>query len=144
MQAIDMTYAGLALAALLLLWRLRAALRRSRERKERAFQRKLETVLLPKETVKALSPQKKGQYILTSKRVLAETKAGFTALDLKDIKSAHGTNAAGNRTTVPGKMVSYTIRAAQDLTLQNTGPEFEALVQELSAMLKKRREKKKK
>ena len=80
--------AGLVLAALVLM--IRSAVARARERKWRASERKLETVLQPKETVKAICPQKNGRVILTSKRLLFETKEGFTAVALKDIKSVRG------------------------------------------------------
>ena len=123
----------------LLVLRIGAAVKRSRERKQRDFQRKLETVLLPRETVKAACPQKKGRWILTNKRLLLETKQGFTALYIKDIKSAHGTTGDGKRTTDPKKMTQFTIKAGSEHCLQNTGADFEALAKQLSAMLKQRR-----
>ena len=60
----------LAAAALVLLLAVRSSLRARRERKQRDFTRTLETVLLPKETVKVICPQKKGRWILTNKRLL--------------------------------------------------------------------------
>ena len=75
--------AAAAVLLLILFLLIRSAVRKAKERKWRDAERKLETVLLPKETVKAVCPQKKGRWILTSKRLLFETKAGFTAVALK-------------------------------------------------------------
>ena len=132
-----------AVVLVLLIWRIGTAAKRSRERRQRDFQRKLETVLLPRETVKAVCPQKKGRWILTSKRLLTETKKGFTVLTIKDIKSAYGITVEGKRTTVPEKMVRLTIKADAEHSLQNTGADFEALAKELLAQRKKCRTKKK-
>lgn len=132
-----------AVVLVLLIWRAYAAVKRCRERKQRDFQRKLETILLPRETVKAVCPQKKGRWILTSRRLLAETKKGFIALDIKNIKSAYGITGDGKRTTVPEKMVQFTIKADTEHCLKNTGEDFESLAKELLEQLKKRRAKKK-
>ena len=134
-------YYLITVVLVLLIWRTCAAVKRSRERKQRDFQRKLETVLLPRETVKAVCPQKKGRWILTSRRLLTETKKGFTALDIKDIKSAQGITRDGKRTTVPEKMAQLTIKADTEHCLQNTGVDFEALAKELFAQLKRHRAK---
>ena len=67
----------LPLAALLIA--MMNARHRRRLGKQRDFARKLEMVLLPRETVKVIVPQKPGRAVLTSKRVLFETKSGFNA-----------------------------------------------------------------
>ena len=130
-----------AAAALILLIAIRSSLRRRRERKERDFTRTLETALLPKESVKVICPQKKGRWILTSKRLLLEEKGGFHAIPLDKIKSIQGKNAAGNRTTAPANMVSLTIRADKDVLIQNTGEPFLELTRLLQSELKKRKKK---
>ena len=132
-----------AVVLVLLIWRAYAAVIRCRERKQRDFQRKLETILLPRETVKAVCPQKKGRWVLTSRRLLAETKKGFIALDIKSVKSAYGITSDGKRTTDSKKMTQFIIKAGSEHRLQNTGADFEALARQLSAMLKQRRSKKK-
>ena len=121
----------LAAAALVLLLAVRSSLRACRERKQRDFTRTLETVLLPKETVKVICPQKKGRWILTNKRLLLEEKGGFHAIPLDKIKSIQGKNAAGNRTTSPANMVSLTVKAGKDFTIQNIGTPFINLVEQL-------------
>lgn len=132
-----------AVVLVLLIWRTYAAVKRCRERKQRDFQRKLETILLPRETVKAVCPQKKGRWVLTSRRLLEETKKGFIALDIKSVKSAYGINGDGKRTTDSKKMTQFIIKAGAEHRLQNTGADFEALARQLSAMLKQCRSKKK-
>ena len=103
---------------------LRSALRKHREYKNRDFTRKLETVLLPRETIKLICPQKRGRAILTSKRILFETAQGFNAIDLKTVKRVQGNNEKGNRTTSIPKMVSLTIKGEKDYTIQNNCEEF--------------------
>ena len=130
----------LAAAVLLsLLLAIRSSLRARRERKERDFTRTLETALLPKETIKVICPQKKGRWILTSKRLLLEEKGGFHAIALGKIKSIQGKNAAGNRTTSPANMVSLTVKADQDFIIQNLNDQFPELVKQLQSGLKKRK-----
>ena len=136
-------YYWAAVVLLLLIWRICTAVKRHRERKQRDFQRKLETILLPRETVKAVCPQKTGRWVLTSRRLLAETKKGFIALDIKSVKSAYGITSDGKRTTDSKKMTQFIIKAGSEHRLQNTGADFEALARQLSAMLKQRRNKKK-
>lgn len=119
--------AAMALAILA----VRSSLRRNRERKHRDAARKLELVLQPRETIKVICPQKKGRCILTSKRVLFDTKAGFQAVTIKSIKKVQGKNEKGNRTTVPAKMVSITIKAEQEHTVRNDCPEFEEFAKQL-------------
>lgn len=131
----------LAAAALVLLLAVRSSLRARRERKQRDFTRTLETVLLPKETVKVICPQKKGRWILTNKRLLLEEKGGFHAIPLDKIKSIQGKNAAGNRTTSAANMVSLTVKADKDFLIQNSNGQFPELAKLLQSELKKRKEK---
>ena len=132
---------GLLAAAVLLslMLAIRSSLRARRERKERDFTRTLETALLPRETVKVVCPQKKGRWILTNKRLLLEEKGGFHAIALDKIKSVQGKNAAGNRTTSPANMVSLTVKADKDFSIQNLNDQFPELVKQLQAGLKKRK-----
>ena len=116
----------LALAAI-----LRSSLEKRREYKFRDATRKLELVLQPRETIKVICPQKKGRCILTSKRVLFDTKDGFNAVPIKTIKKVQGNNEKGNRTTVPAKMVSLTIKAEQEYEIKNSCPEFEEFARQL-------------
>ena len=132
----------LPLAALLMA--LRNTLYRRRLGKQRDFARKLELVLLPRETVKTIVPQKKGRCVLTSKRVLFETKSGFTAVHIKDIKRTSGLSEEGKKTTSVPKMVSFTFKAAEEYTLINTGEEFADFAKQLATKVKKQNEKKKK
>ena len=129
----------LAAAALVLLLAIRSSLRSHRERKQRDFTRTLETALLPRETVRVVCPQKKGRWILTNKRLLLEEKGGFHAIALDKIKSVQGKNAAGNRTTSPANMVSLTVKADKDFTIQNRNDQFPELVKQLQSRLKKRK-----
>ena len=131
----------LAAAALVLLLAVRSSLRARRERKQRDFTRTLETVLLPKETVKVICPQEKGRWILTNKRLLLEEKGGFHAIPLDKIKSIQGKNAAGNRTTSAASMVSLTVKADKDFLIQNSNDQFPELAKLLQSELKKRKEK---
>lgn len=132
----------LAFGLLILL--IRSAAAKSRDRKWRAAERKLETVLLPKETVKVVCPQKKGRVILTSKRLLFETKEGFTAVVLKDIKSVRGNTKDKKATTVPAKMVSLTVKGPEEYMIYNSCGEFADLAKQLRDKIKKQNAKKKK
>ena len=131
----------LAAAALVLLLAIRSDPRKRRERRARDFTRTLETALLPKETVKVICQQKKGRWILTNKRLLLEEKGGFHAVPLDKIKSIQGKNAAGNRTTSPANMVSLTVKADKDFTIQNTDDQFPELAKLLQVQQKKRKKK---
>ena len=130
-----------AAVALILLAAVRSSMFKRRQRAERDFTRTLETALLPKETIKVICPQKKGRWILTSKRLLLEEKGGFHAIPLDKIKSIQGKNAAGNRTTAPANMVNLTIRADKDVLIHNTGEPFLELTRLLQSELKKRKKK---
>lgn len=116
---------------LVLILAVRSSLRKRRDYQFRDAARKLELVLQPRETIKAICPQKKGRVILTSKRVLFDTKDGFNAVPFKTIKKVQGNNEKGNRTTVPAKMVSLTIRAEQEYEIKNSCPEFEEFAKQL-------------
>jgi len=120
-----------AAVLLMLALAVRSSLRKHREYKNRDNTRKLELVLQPRESIKVVCPQKKGRVILTSKRILFETKDGFNAVLIKNIKKVQGNNEKGNRTTVPARMVSLTIKAEQEYELQNSGPEFEEFAKQL-------------
>ena len=135
------TLTAAAAVLLVLLLAIRSSLRKRRERKMRDFTRTLETALLPRETVKVVCPQKKGRWILTSKRLLLEEKGGFHAVPLEKIKSVQGQNAAGNRTTAPANMVSLTVKTDKDYTLLNTGDQFTELVKQLQISVKKQKAK---
>ena len=135
------TLTAAAAVLLVLLLAIRSSLRKRRERRMRDFTRTLETALLPRETVKVICPQKKGRWILTSKRLLLEEKGGFHAVLLEKIKSVQGQNAAGNRTTAPANMVSLTVKADKDYILRNTGDQFPELVKQLQISVKKQKEK---
>lgn len=108
-----------------------SALRKRKESQFRDATRKLELVLQPRETIKAICPQKKGRVILTSKRVLFDTKEGFDAVPIKTIKRVQGNNEKGNRTTSISKMVSLTIKAEQEHEIKNNCPEFEEFAKQL-------------
>ena len=130
-----------AAAVLLLILAVRSSLRKRRDYKFRDATRKLELVLQPRESIKVICPQKKGRVILTSKRVLFETKSGFNAVPVKTIRKVQGNNEKGNRTTVPANMVSLTIKAEQEYEIRNNSEEFEAFAKQL---IKKTAPKKKK
>ena len=136
--------AAAAVLLLVLLLLIRSAVAKAKDRKWRASARKLETVLLPKETVKAVCPQKKGRWILTSKRLLFETREGFHAVALKDIKSVRGNTKDKKSTTVPAKMVSLTVKGPEEYLICNSCEEFAALAKQLREKVRKQNAKKKK
>lgn len=121
----------LLLAVLLFGAWLRAAAKRRKMRKYRDFTRKLETVLQPKETVEAMCPQKNGYVVLTSSRLLFDTREGFQALPLHKIKKLQGTTPEGKATVSPPKMKTLVIKSERDFCLDNTGEEFVCLVKRL-------------
>ena len=118
-------------ALLALILAVRSFLRKRRDYQYRNATRKLELVLQPRETIKVICPQKKGRVILTSKRVLFDTKEGFNAVVIKTIQKVQGSNEKGNRTTVPAKMVRLTIKAEQEYEIQNCCLEFEEFAKQL-------------
>ena len=131
----------LPLAALLIA--MMNARHRRRLGKQRDFARKLEMVLLPRETVKVIVPQKPGRAVLTSKRVLFETKSGFNAVLIKDIRKVSGLSEEGKKTTSVPKMVSLTFKAAEEYTVIHTGEEFTDFAKQLTVKVKKQNEKRK-
>ena len=50
---------------------------------------------------------------------------------IKTIKKVQGNNEKGNRTTVPAKMISLTIKAEQNYEIKNSCPEFEEFAKQL-------------
>ena len=131
--------AGLTLTILLVLKVWSVVAKRLRN-KQRDFDRKLETVLKPKEEVLVIHKERSGRWILTNQRLLRDTKAGLTALPIKSIKTLSGITAEGKKTVSPAKMDSVTIKADKEIVLHNTGDTFVELV----TQLKKRTDKKKK
>lgn len=136
--------AAAVLGLIVLVLLVHSALRKGRDRKRRAAERKLTTVLQPRETVKAICPQKKGRVILTSKRLLFETKGGFNAVALKDIKKVQGIAENQKTTTVVSKMVSLTVKAEKDHVVINTSEAFAVLAKHLQDTVKKQNQRKKK
>ena len=129
---------------LCLLLAVRSSLRRRREGKFKDAARKLELVLQSRETIKVICPQKKGRVILTSKRILFDTKEGFHAVPIKTIKKVQGNNEKGNRTTSLPKMVSLTIKAEQEYKVKNSSPEFAEFAKQLIKKTTSRKPKKEK
>ena len=122
---------AIAIVVLMLALAIRSSRRKRRDYKTRNATRKLELVLQPRETIKVVCPQKKGRTILTSKRILFETKDGFHAVLLKNISKVQGNNEKGNRTTVLANMVSLTIKADQEYEIRNSCPEFAEFAKQL-------------
>ena len=120
----EILMAAAAVLLLLLILAVRSSLRKYYDYKFRDATRKLELVLQPRESIKVICPQKKGRVILTSKRILFDTKEGFNAVPIKSIRKVRGNNGKGNRTTVPANMVSLTVSAEQDYEIKNSCPEF--------------------
>ena len=133
-----------ALVLLVLVCTVPGAVKRARDRKWRAAERKLETVLQPRETIKAICPQKSGRVILTSKRLLFETREGFRAVALKDIKKVQGITKDKKTTTSVPKMVSLTVKAEKDHLIYNTSQEFVPLAKALRDRARRNGNKKKK
>lgn len=123
---------GAVLAAGFLILTIRSAVIRGRLRRQRDFTRTLETLLLPRETVKAVCPNPPhGRWILTSRRLLLETKEGFLAIPFKNIKSLHGVDRSGKATTAPAKMKKLVVKGDQEYVLYSHGEEFIQLVKQL-------------
>ena len=131
--------AALAMALLLVL-KVAAAAAKKKRLKQMDFDRKLSTVLKPEEELLVIHREKSGRWILTTQRLLLDTKDGFFATSFNKIKSISGLTADGKKTVAPAKMVSVTIKADKEITLHNTGDTFVELVKEL----KKKTAKKKK
>ena len=132
--------AALALAVILVLM-IWSAIVKKRRLKQRDFDRKLETVLQPDEEITVIHRDKTGRWILTNKRLLLDTKDGFTATSFKKIKSISGVMPDGKKTVAPAKMVTVTIKADREITLHNTGDTFVELVKQLKKKTAKPRKK---
>lgn len=135
-------YSLAAALAVVLLLAARSAVIKRRKRKERDFTRKLETVLQPKETVKVICPNPHGRCILTSRRLLFDTKDGFMALPFARIKRVQGTDNMGKTTAAVSKMVSLTVKAEKDYTIYNTCGEFAELAKQLKSKVRPKKKKK--
>jgi len=132
----------LGLAGMLLLGAFACrGIRRSRLLRERDFTRKLELILQPRESVKAICPQKKGSVILTNSRILFDRKDGFHAVPVKSVKKIRGSNEKGNTTTVPARMVSLTIQAEQEYIIRNDCAEFPDFAAQLISRTRKEKKK---
>ena len=118
---------------------VRSAVIKKRKRKERDFPRRLETVLQSKETLKVVCPQRKGNCILTSRRVLFETGEGFTAVPISTIKRLQGVTKEGKTTVSPAKMAKLTIKADKEYTIYNTSESFEELAKQLKTKVRTRK-----
>ncbi len=132
--------AGLILALGLTLW-IREALARARRNKLRDQTRTLETLLLPKETVKLICPNRFGRWILTSKRLVIQERSGYTALPFRRIQKLQGHTADGKSTAAPAKMVSLTVKADREFTLYNHDEAFADFVKQLKAKTVKKKKK---
>lgn len=124
---------------LMLLLAIRSAVIKRRKRKEREFTRKLETVLQPKETVKVVCPNQHGRCVLTSRRLLIDTKEGFYAIPFAKIKRIQGVDKSGKITVSVSKMVSMTVKAEKDYTVYNTCAEFAELAKQLKNKVQKKK-----
>ncbi len=116
-----------------------SAVTKRKKRKERDFTRKLETVLQPRETVKVVCPNHGGRYILTSRRLLIETKEGFMAFPFSKIKRVQGADRFGKATAAVSKMASLTVKVEDDYTIFNTCGEFAELAKQLKAKTRKKK-----
>lgn len=125
-------------AAGILLLAVRSAVIKRRKRLERDFARKLETLLQPKETVKVVCPNSEGRWVLTSRRLLIETKEGFMAIPFSKIKQMKGVDTAGKATVSPAKMARLTVKTDQEYTIRNTSKEFADLAKQLKAKVPKK------
>ena len=125
-------------AGVVLLLAIRSAVIKRRNRLERDFTRKLETLLQPRETVKVVCSNHEGRWVLTSRRLLLETKEGFMAIPFSKIKQLKGVDAAGKATVSPAKMARLTVKTDQEYTLRNTSREFADLAKQLKAKAPKK------
>lgn len=136
-------YIPAAVLMLLLMRKIRSARKKRRARLERDFSRKLETVLQPRETLKAVLTGRNQRWVLTSRRLLLDTKEGFTAVPFTAIKKAQGYTREGEKTASAAKMDRLTITAEKEYTVYNTGEEFTLLAKTVLSRVKKQKEKKK-
>lgn len=136
-------YILVILALLILAAVIIRADRKRRTRKQRDFTRRMETVLQPKEEIKAVCPSRGGSWIVTNKRLIIEQGEGFLAWPFSKIKSVSGIAAGGKKTVSAAKMVSVTVKTTQEYTLHNHCDEFVELVKELKKRMVKKTKKKK-
>lgn len=136
-------YIPAAILLLLLVKKIRSALKKRRARLERDFSRKLETVLQPRENVKAVLAGRSQRWVLTSRRLLLDTREGFTAIPFTAIKKAYGSTKEGKRTTSAAKMATLTVVAEREFTVENSGEAFTQLAKTVLSRVKKQNEKKK-
>ena len=133
--------AAAAALALLLVLRIASVAAKKKRLKQQDFDRKLTTVLQPEEEILVIHLDKTGRWILTNKRLLLDTKDGFTATAFKKIKSISGLTSEGKKTVAPAKMVTVTIKADKEIVLHNTGETFVELVKQLKKKTAKPRKK---
>ncbi len=131
-------------AVIVILLAIRSAVVKKRKRKERDFTRKLETVLQPRETIKVICPNHGSRWILTSRRLLLDTKEGFLAYPFGKIKKLQGFDSTGKATTSVAKMKRLTIKVAktdEEYTLDNSCEEFSQLAGQLKRQTAKKKKK---
>lgn len=126
-------------AVIAFLLAIRSAVVKKRKRKERDFTRKLETVLQPRETIKVICPNHGSRWILTSRRLLLDTKDGFLAYPFGKIKKLQGFDSTGKKTTSSKKMWKITIVVDQEYTLCNTSEEFSELAKQLMQKVRQKK-----
>lgn len=132
----------LVLFAVVLLLVICTAWHRAGAAKERDRARTLETLLLPKETVKAVCPSRSGRWILTSKRLIIEAHGSYTAILFRKIKRVSGKSPEGKTTSVPAKMVSLTVTAQKEFTLSGSDDAFRDFARQLRDKTAKKPKKK--
>ena len=131
-------------AVIVLLLAIRSAVVKKRKRKERDFTRKLETVLQPRETIKVVCPNHGSRWILTSRRLLLDTKDGFLAYPFGKIKKLQGFDSTGKATASVAKMKRLTVTVAktdEEYTLDNSCEEFSQLAGQLKRQTAKKKKK---
>ena len=132
-----------AILVLLLTGKIRAARKKRRAHLERDFSRKLETVLQPRENVKLVYTTKQGKWVLTSRRLLLDTKEGFIAIPFSTVKKVTGTTKEGKKTTSAQQMATLVLTTDREFSIENCGEEFIPLAKTILAKVKKEKEKKK-
>ena len=121
-----------------------SACNRRRDRLRRSEQRRLELVLQPKETVKVICPQRSGRCILTNQRLIFDNRSGIHAVTLRSILHLQGYTGLGKKTMSPAQMAKLTVKARQEYTIENTGPEFLELAKPLVDRMKRKHDRQKK
>lgn len=136
---------GTILFSAFLLWVI-AKVKKFRLRRERDFTRRLETLLLPKETVSAVCPGPQGKWVLTNKRLIMEAGEGFTVFPFGKIKRVSGVDKTGKATVAAGKMNVLTVKTAdQEFTLPwSRKGDFTGLVKGLKTGVSREKSKQKK